>query len=35
MQLEESLDVVIPDDVAEEIQTVGDAIRWIRDHETD
>jgi len=32
MELEEEFDVSIPDDVAERIQTVGDAVRYIQDH---
>ena len=31
MELEEEYDVNIPDDVAERIQTVGDAVRYIQD----
>ena len=31
MELEEEYDVSIPDDVAERIQTVGDAVRYIQD----
>ena len=31
MELEEEYDVNIPGDVAERIQTVGDAIRYIQD----
>ena len=31
MELEEECDVSIPDDVAERIQTVGDAVRYIQD----
>ena len=31
MELEEEYDIVIPDDVAERIQTVGDAVRYIQD----
>lgn len=31
MELEEEYDVNIPDDVAERIQTVGDAVRCIQD----
>ena len=31
MELEEEYDVNIPDDVAERIQTIGDAIRYIQD----
>jgi acyl carrier protein len=32
MSLEEEFDINIPDDEAEKIQTVGDAIRWILRH---
>lgn len=32
MSLEEEFDINIPDDEAETIQTVGDAIRWIVRH---
>ena len=31
MELEEEYDVNIPDDVAQRIQTVGDAVRYIQD----
>ena len=31
MELEEEFDVSIPDDVAERIQTFGDAVRYIQD----
>ena len=31
MELEEEYDINIPDDVAERIQTVGDAVRYIQD----
>src|SRR6185436_7711249 len=34
MELEEEFDVNIPDDVAEKLQTVGDAIRYIESHRT-
>ena len=30
MTLEEEYDVSIPDDVAERIQTIGDAVRYIQ-----
>ena len=30
MELEEEFDIAIPDEVAEKIQTVGDAIRYIQ-----
>ncbi len=29
MELEEEFDITIPDDAAERIRTIGDAIRWI------
>jgi acyl carrier protein len=32
MELEEEFDIQIPDDDAERIQTVGDAIRYIQEH---
>jgi acyl carrier protein len=35
MELEEEFDVNIPDDEAEKIQTVGDAIRWVLRHQRD
>lgn len=31
MELEEEFDITIPDDVAERIQTLGDAIRYIEE----
>jgi len=33
MELEEEFDVSIPNDVAERIQTVGDAVRHIQNHQ--
>ena len=33
MELEEEYDVNIPDDVAQRIQTVGDAVRYIQDQQ--
>jgi acyl carrier protein len=35
MELEEAFDVQIPDDVAERLRTVGDAIRYIRERRPD
>lgn len=32
MELEEELHVSIPDEVAEQIKTVGDAVRWLEQH---
>ena len=32
MELEDAFDVSIPDDDAEKIQTVGDAINYIKEH---
>lgn len=32
MELEEAFDISIPDEDAEKIQTVGDAIRYIEEH---
>lgn len=31
MELEEEFDIEIPDDAAERIKTLGDAVRYIRD----
>ncbi|MEM7316468.1 MAG: acyl carrier protein [Planctomycetota bacterium] len=31
MELEEEFDITIPDDVAERIQTIADAVRYIQD----
>jgi acyl carrier protein len=32
MEIEDAFDLSIPDEAAEKIQTVGDAIRYIEDH---
>lgn len=32
MELEDTFDVKIPDDDAEKIQTVGDAVKYINEH---
>jgi acyl carrier protein len=32
MELEENFDIAIPDEDAEKIQTVGDAIKYIEEH---
>ncbi len=32
MELEDAFDVSIPDDDAEKIQTVGDAINYVKEH---
>ena len=32
MALEEEFDIVIPDEDAEKIRTVGDAVRYIQEH---
>ncbi|MBN2544639.1 MAG: acyl carrier protein [Spirochaetes bacterium] len=32
MQLEEAFDIQIPDEDAEKISTVGDAVKYIEDH---
>ena len=32
MELEEEFDITIPDDAAEQIQTVGQAIKYIEEH---
>jgi len=32
MELEDTFDVSIPDEVAEKIQTVGDALKYINEH---
>lgn len=32
MALEEEFDIVIPDEDAEKIRTVGEAVRYIQDH---
>jgi len=35
MELEEKFDINIPDDAAEQIQTIGDAVRFIQNHRRD
>jgi len=32
MELEEEFDITIPDDEAEKIQTVGEAVKYIEEH---
>lgn len=33
MELEEEFDINIPDDAAEKIQTVGEAVKYIQEHQ--
>lgn len=34
MELEEEFDINIPDDAAEKIQTVGEAVKYIQEHQS-